>query len=77
MPICRSSIRERTSKQGARSSSIGDPISTCHYPSGNNSESGAEVPMLRHVVWLWKKLGGARVEIMNRKRAGPWRDAHE
>jgi hypothetical protein len=33
--------------------------------------------MLRHVVWLWKKLGGPREEIMNGKRAGPWRDAHE
>jgi len=31
--------------------------------SGNNSESGAEVPMLRHVVWSWKKLGGPREEM--------------
>ena len=28
-------------------------------------------------VWLWKKVGGPRVEIMNRKRTGSWRDAHE
>jgi hypothetical protein len=33
--------------------------------------------MLRHVVWLWKKVGRPREEIMNRKRAGSWRDAHE
>jgi len=26
---------------------------------------------------LWKKLGRPREEIMNGKRAGPWRDAHE
>jgi len=46
--------------------------------SGNNSESGAEVPMLRHVSGHGKSSRAARrnEEIMNRKRA-PWRDAHE